>query len=293
MRLFLCFCLLLVAGTTWAEEPQLVEVWTGLPPGETKLSAGETLPTRANEIPPATRITKITQPQLEVYEPSPEKRTGVAVLIFPGGGFNYVVRDKEGEEPAKWLNSFGVTAFVVRYRTKDDSKATPSTRPLQDAQRAIRLVRSKAGEWNLNPNTIGIMGFSAGGNVAALASTRFDTNSYEPKDVIDRLSCRPDFAMLIYPAYLWDTKKESLTHETPVTDRTPPTFIVHTNDDGLSSLGPIYFYAALKRKNIPAEIHVYQVGGHGYGIRPVAGSSIHTWTEPAARWLESATKEKR
>ncbi len=272
----------------FAEEPdQVLLPWNeAMPPGETALSRGEAIPPRPTEKPPATRITKITQPTIEVYSPPADKRTGAAVLIFPGGGYNYCVTDKEGSEPARWLNGQGITAFVLKYRTKNGSSDAAWKRPLQDAQRSLSLVRSRAAEWGLKPDRIGVMGFSAGGQLAALTATRFDERSYEPVDDIEKTSCRPDFALLIYPWNLWDAKAEKLIPDLTLTERIPPTFLLHTHDDGSTSLGPVFFYAALKQRKIPAELHVYQAGGHGYGLRPVAGTTIDTWPDRAAAWLK-------
>lgn len=289
--LILCF----IAATAFAaDEPRKIEVWRGLPPGETQLSAGETLPVRANENPPATRIAKITQPLLEVYEPPADKRTGVGVIILPGGGYNYVVQDKEGSEAARWLNTLGATAYVLRYRTKnDDAKIPLWKRPVQDGQRAISLLRANAAEWKLNPGKIGILGFSAGGQAAALVTTRFDEREYAAADDVDKQSCRPDFALLIYPWNLWDAKSGKLLDEIRITAKTPPTFLLHTHDDASSSLGSVYFYAGLKQQKVPAELHVFQAGGHGYGMRPVAGTTIHTWPVAAEAWLARTTDGAR
>ena len=272
----------------FSEEPdQFLLPWNeALPPGEKTLSRGEAIPPRATEKPPATRIGKITQPTLEMFSPAADKRTGAAVLIFPGGAYNYCVTDKEGSEPARWLNGQGITAFVLKYRTKDGVSEPVWKRPLQDAQRSVSLVRSRAAEWGLKADRIGVMGFSAGGQLAALTATRFDERSYEPVDDIEKTSCRPDFALLIYPWNLYDPKTEKLIPELTLSDKLPPTFLLHTHDDGSTSLGPVFFYAALKQRKIPAELHVYQAGGHGYGMRPVAGTTIDTWPERAASWLQ-------
>ncbi|MBL8825526.1 MAG: alpha/beta hydrolase [Planctomycetaceae bacterium] len=275
-----------------AAEPQrTINVWPDLAPGETTRSPGEVLPRRATENPPATRIKAITQPQLELFAPPKDKQNGAVMIVCPGGGYSYCVIDKEGAEPAAWLNELGITALVLRYRTKDTSTLPPYERPLQDAQRAIRLVRQQAAELNIDPARVGICGFSAGGNLAALVATRFEQPAYTALDDTDKLSCRPDFALLGYPAYLYDAKTEQLDPLVTITAKTPPTFLLHTHDDGLTSLGPVYFYAALKRLKIPAELHVYQVGGHGYGLRPVAGANIDTWVQPAAAWLGRITQK--
>lgn len=268
-----------------AREPdRVVDVWPGLAPGETTKEAGTPVIRKTVETPPATRIGSITHPTLWFYEPLAERRTGAVVLICPGGGYNYVVVDKEGSEVAEWLNAQGITGVVLRYRTKD-ARTPVWKRPLQDAQRAMSLLRAQAAERKYDPQRVGVIGFSAGGNLAALTTTRFDTRAYDPVDAIDANSCRPDFAMLIYPWQLLDGQSQ-LSEEFPITAKTPPTFLVHTHDDGSTSLGSVWFYARLKEAKIPAELHVYEAGGHGYGLRPVAGTTIHKWIDPAADWVK-------
>ncbi len=278
--------MLLWVSAVWGREPdRIVDVWPGVAPGETTKDVGTKLPMRATEQPPATRVGSITFPTLSFYEPPPEKRNGAVMLIMPGGGYNYVVVDKEGSEIAEWLNTQGITGVVLRYRTKD--KSTPMwQRPLQDAQRSLSLIRAQAAEQKYHPQRIGVIGFSAGGNLAALATTRFGHRAYDTVDAIDETSSRPDFAMLIYPWKLLDESTQQLSADFPITAQTPPTFLIHTHDDGSTSMGSIWFYARLKELKIPAELHVYQAGGHGYGLRPVTGTAIHKWVEPAAEWLK-------
>jgi len=281
--------LLLLIGlcaTVSAREPdRVVDLWSGLAPGETTRHAGDALPRRADENPPATRIEKITLPQLEIYEPA--RPNGVAVVIMPGGAYNYVVRDKEGSEPAEWLNGLGITAGVLRYRTKDETDRPLWERPVEDGQRAISLIRARADEWKLDPTKIGLLGFSAGGQAAAMVETRFDQREYEASDAIDSVSCRPDFALLIYPWKLVNDDTGRLKDELTVSADTPPTFLVHAHDDAATSLSSVLFYAALKQQGVMSELHVYETGGHGYGLRPVKGSVVNTWPDRAADWLRT------
>lgn len=269
-----------------AEPTRNIVVWPKVAPGEGLSSVGEPLPQRPDEDPPATRVGRITRPTLDVFEPPPNWRTGMAVLILPGGGYNYVVIDKEGSEAAEWLNGLGVTAYVLRYRTKQSTTDTGWQRALQDAQRSLSVIRAHADEWKLDADRVGILGFSAGGQVAALAATRFESRSYEPVDETDKTSCRPDFALLIYPWNLWDAKTDALLETLTVSPKTPRTFLVHAHDDASSSLGSALYYVALKRQKVPAELHVYQTGGHGYGMRPVKGSVVHTWPQRAEEWFK-------
>ena len=270
-----------------AREPDaIVDIWPKLPPRETENNTGEKLPRRPNEDPPATRIEKITFPRLFVYKPDEEQRNGTAVLVFPGGGYNYVVVDKEGSEVADWLNPLGVTVFVVHYRTKRDrSETEPWVRPLQDGQRAVSLVRLQADKWGLKPNRIGVIGFSAGGQAAALVTTRFSKREYEAVDEADDVSCRPDFSLLIYPWQLVDETGE-LKEFVTITPQAPPTFLLHAHDDPHTSLSSVQFYAAMKKLELAAELHVYHSGGHGYGMRPVANSNVDSWPARAADWMK-------
>jgi acetyl esterase/lipase len=270
-----------------AEPAAMVDLWPDLAPGESVRAIGEPLPRRADEQPPATRIRGITSPQLARFDPPAGRRTGAAALIFPGGGYNYVVVDKEGSEAAEWLNGLGITACVVRYRTRVEGSAKGAEwlRPLQDGQRAVSLVRQHAAEWGLKSDQIGILGFSAGGQLGALVATRFVQRAYEPKDAVDQVSCRPDFAMLIYPWQLLNAQTGKLADFLPMTREVPPTFLVHAHNDRSTSMNSIAFYAALRELGIPAELHVYESGGHGFGMRPVAGSHVHSWPQRAAEWL--------
>jgi acetyl esterase/lipase len=269
-----------------AREPDvMIDLWTALPAGETVKNTGEALPTRPDEKPPATRIKDITFPRLFIYQPPKEKRNGTAVIVFPGGGYNYVVMDKEGSEVADWLNPLGVTVFVAHYRTKR-TKSEPDSwiRPLEDGQRAVSLVRSRAEEWGVSPKQIGVLGFSAGGQCAALVTTRFSERQYKAVDEIDQVSCRPDFSLLLYPWQLVDGEGE-LRDFVTINAKTPPTFLAHTHDDPITSLSSIEFYKRLKHHKIPAAMHIYSNGGHGYGMRPVEGSDVDTWRDRATEWL--------
>jgi acetyl esterase/lipase len=263
----------------------VVDLWPEMAPGESSRHPGDVLPRRPDENPPATRITNITQPLLEIYEPADPN--GTAVLILPGGAYNYVVQDKEGSEAAEWLNGLGIAGCVLRYRTKDGSNRPAWERPVQDGQRAVSLLRSRAEEWQLDPDTIGLLGFSAGGQAAALVATRFEQRAYSAGDEIDSASCRPDFVLLIYPWQLVNADAGTLRDELTVSVQTPPTFLVHAHNDSATSLSSVLFYAALKQHGVPGELHIYETGGHGYGMRPVEGSHVDTWPSRAEDWLTS------
>ena len=264
-----------------AGEP--IDVWPGKAPGEATHSLGETLPFRQGETPPVTRVVKITRPTFTVHlAPKPN---GSAVVILPGGGFGKVVPDKEGTEAATWLNRHGVAAFVVSYRTTDGGTTPGWLKPLQDTQRTMGLVRAQAARWKIDPERLGLLGFSAGGQVAARLLCAGGERSYAPVDHYDRISYRPAFALLIYPWNIYDEKSGTLVPGVDVPLDCPPSFLVHTDDDRSSSLGAVLFYAGLKRKGIASALHVYGNGGHGYGLRSVTGSQIASWPGHAAHWL--------
>ena len=268
---------------------EINDVWPKLAPGETTRNRGETLPFRENEKPRVTRVVKISRPTFTVH--LAEQPNGAAAVILPGGGFGKVVPDKEGTEVAQWLNQQGIAAFVLSYRTTEDSSIPGWVKPLQDAQRMMALVRSQAKLYGLKTDRIGLAGFSAGGQVAAKLLCDQGKLSYQRIDEVDDVSHRPDFAMLIYPWRVYDATTGSLIAGVNVSEDVPPTFIVHTDDDASSSLGAVLFYAELKKLKIASELHVYGDGGHGYGLRKVSGSQISTWTDHAAHWLaKNATK---
>lgn len=274
-----------VFGVTALEGGEPLGVWPQVAPGETTQQVGEPLPPRAGESPPITRVVNVTQPTMTVHlAPKPN---GTAVVILPGGGFSRVVPDLEGTEAADWLNRHGVSAFVLSYRTTADSQTPGWVKPLQDAQRALALVRSKAEQWQIRKDRIGLVGFSAGGQVAARLLCDEDKRTYDRIDEVDEVSHRPDFAILVYPWNMYDANTDALIAGVVVPKNCPPTFLVHTDDDRSSSLGAVLFYAGLKKHGIPAELHVYGNGGHGYGLRNVAKSEISSWPGHAAHWLET------
>lgn len=260
-------------------------VWPGLAPGETSHDIGIAQPPRDGEVPPVTRVVNIRMPTIDVF--LAEKPNGTAVVVLPGGGFMKVVPDKEGSEAAPWLNAHGVSVFVVRYRTNEVTpKDEPAwKRPLQDGQRVVRILRANADKWHIDKDKVGVLAFSAGGQVGAILHTADGVAAYDEIDDVDKESCRPDFSMLIYPWRAYDEGTQKLLPEIKLTANSPPAFIVHTHDDRSTSLGSVLIYAGLKKHNVPAELHVYGNGGHGYGMREVKGSDIGTWPARASEWL--------
>lgn len=262
---------------------EALDVWPGLAPGETTRDIGETLPFRPQEVPPVTRVVKISRPTYTVHPAAAPN--GTAAVILPGGGFGKVVPDKEGTEAADWLNQHGVTAFVVSYRTNEDKSVPGWVEPLQDAQRMLSLVRAESARWNIDPKRVGLVGFSAGGQVAARLLSKPTERAYRRLDKVDATPFRPDFAILVYPWNIYSVADDGLADGISVSKKNPPTFIVHTDDDRSSAVGAALYYADLRRLQIPAALHVYGNGGHGYGLRPVEGSQISSWPKHAAHWL--------
>jgi acetyl esterase/lipase len=281
------FVVCLAAFPLRAEDaPLRLPLWPGKAPGENgDIGEEKTLPQEGPR--QVTRLTNVTQPELLVYPAPQDKNTGAAVLVCPGGGYHILAMDLEGEEVAEWLNSLGVTAAVLKYRVPRREGREKHEAPLQDAQRAMGLLRSKAAEWKIDPQRIGILGFSAGGHLAAMALTHVDGRTYETQDdEADKASCRPDFAVLIYPAYLSEGEGVQLAAELPVSKETPPAFLVHAGDDRLGPENSIALYLALKRAGVPAELHVYARGGHGFGLRP-SEFPCSTWSARCAEWMKS------
>ncbi|UCF37138.1 MAG: alpha/beta hydrolase [Acidobacteriota bacterium] len=284
--------LFLIASPLAGDSPLILPVWPGAVPGD----YGETGPERirsAEENPTQTAIwiTNVTRPTISVFLPEESKNTGAAVIICPGGGYWNLAWDLEGEEVAGWLNSIGVAGIVLKYRVPrrpGQPEPEPAPGPLLDAQRAVSLVRSRASEWGINSERIGIMGFSAGGHLAVMTATYFDRRSYEPQDAIDETSCRPNFAAAIYPGYLLpeDVDTDVLAPYIRTPEGTPPIFLVHTFDDPES--GPqhsLAMYLALKKANVPSELHIYPKGGHGYGVRKT-DLPVSNWPDHCAAWLK-------
>jgi acetyl esterase/lipase len=263
-----------------------IDLWPGPAPGE-EGSIGEEKAERKGGEGAIRSVTNVTKPTLTVYRPAKAKDAGAAIVVCPGGGYNALAWDHEGEQVARWLNSIGVTAAVLKYRVPR-RPGTPRDQPppqaLMDAQRALGLVRSRADDWGIDPKRVGILGFSAGGHLAAWAATNADRRTYEPVDAADRASCRPDFAVLIYPGGVVRRGTDRLAPEIRVSAESPPMFLAHAGDDRVSAENSVYLYLALKRAEVPAELHVYASGGHGFGLRP-SDKPCSTWPKRCEEWL--------
>jgi acetyl esterase/lipase len=251
-------------------------------------------------------VRNVQKPDIAVFLPSRRHATGQAVVVCPGGGYRALAYDWEGNDIARWLNSHGIAAFVLKYRLPGSkSNIIPHKSPLMDAQRALRLVRYHAESWKLDPGKIGIMGFSAGGHLASTLSTHFDAGDPASEDPVDRMSCRPDFSILIYPVISFNDgfthagSKRSLLGEDPdeemvryfsnelqVTAETPPAILIHSGDDaGVPVENSIVYYKALNDHQVPAELHIYPFGGHGYSLG-IGRGHLSTWPDRVIAWID-------
>jgi acetyl esterase/lipase len=235
---------------------------------------------------PLVRLGNVSSPTLTVYAPKGSAMRP-AVVVFPGGGYQILAIDLEGTEVCDWLNSINVVCVLVKYRVPNTGPFPKSPAALQDAQRAVGMVRQHATEWHIDPNRVGVLGFSAGAHLSAALSTHFDKRLYDPIDAADQLSCRPDFAFIIYPGYLANAA-QSMAPKADInpTDKTPPTFIVQAEDDPVHVENATVYFLQLKAANVPAELHLFAEGGHGYGLRRTA-LPVTTWPDTAKIWLQT------
>ncbi len=275
----LVFCSISIC---FAQEDDTIYLWPNKVPNElnSKSEPISTGDTSRNVI----RITNITNPKLTIFKPTDALKNGASIVISCGGGYRYLAINIEGYEIAEWFTSLGFTAFVLEYRTPDNELGA-----LNDVQRAIRIVRSKSNDLNLNSDKIGVIGFSAGGNLSAMASTNYNRETYEKTDEIDNFSSRPDFAMLLYPSALDSGENNTLSPEVTVDKNTPPTFIFGTADDPLAN-GFLVMTQALRNAEVSVELHLFPEGGHGYGMRKeyIPGN---VWPALAEKWLENILEE--
>lgn len=299
----LLFLFLIMCSTAFSQH--VMPLWPDEIPNSKETDVSE-----IHEYDDILRIQQVQTPTLEIYLPAKKHSTGRGVVICPGGGYTLLAYDWEGTDIAKWFNSKGIAAFVLKYRLPiSDSVVIPNEAPLQDAKRAIRTVRANAEKWNVNSDDIGVMGFSAGGHLASTLGTHFNSDDNFEKDDIDNLRARPDFMILVYPVI---TMKEPFTHqgsknnllgknpdekmveyysnETQVTKETPPTFLVHATDDGAVPVeNSLMFYNALKETGHLPEMHIYPKGGHGFALA-LGKEHLQGWTERLYEWMESLDK---
>ena len=271
-----------------------VPIWPGAAPDARPVAGPEAAETTGKDSLVAGRpwvsVSNVSRPTMTVYSPA-GKNTGAAVVVFPGGGYEILAIDLEGSEVCDWLTSRGITCVLLKYRVPAPRSAPnwgafpQSPIALEDAQRTVGLVRFHAAEWHIDPHKVGVLGFSAGGHLVAAMSTHFEKRLYGGVDAADKESCRPDFAVALYPGHLWVNQKFELNPNVPVTRETPPTFLVQDEDDHVDSVNDsLVYYIALKKAGVPVEMHLYAQGGHAFGLRrtkfPVTG-----WPELMEKWL--------
>ena len=236
---------------------------------------------------PVIRLGNVSAADAHRLHASEGKNTGAAIVVFPGGSYRILAIDLEGTEVCDWLNTVGITCILLKYRVPDSGPYPKSSAALQDAQRALGIARSHATEWHIDPNRIGVLGFSAGAHLAAALSTHFDQRLYDPIDAADQVSCRPDFAVIVYPGYLALAEQNFAPNpEIHVTSQTPPSFIVQAEDDPVHVENSTVYFLALKNAKVPAEMHIYASGGHGYGLRRTE-LPVTAWPKLVETWLQT------
>lgn len=276
----------------WQPSPghEQIAIWPGVPPGtgagkplaeDTTVDQNEWIGGKH-----VIAIHNVSTPTITVYAPN-GKSTGTAVVVFPGGGYEILAMDLEGTEVCDWLTSIGVTCVLLKYRVPE-TKFGPyrsSRMALQDAQRAVGLTRFHAAEWHIDPHKIGVLGFSAGGHMVAAMSTQYEPRLYPAVDAADKESCRPDFAVALYPGHLWGHEEFKLNPDIRVTRETPPTFLLQAEDDQVDPAEhSLVYYRALKKANVPVEMHLYPKGGHAFGLRRT-NLPITWWPQLVETWL--------
>ena len=283
--LIIAVILCIASGSpAWAEEPAplrataTVPLWPkGQMPGRGSTGPEKELPARGDNV---IRLTDINEPTITVFKVPGTNKPTPAVIICPGGAYSILAFNKEGTEIAAWLNSIGITGIVLKYRVPGNLDGA-----FQDIQRAMRLVRHSAADWNIAPNHIGVMGFSAGGHLSARLSTNADKSTYPKLDAVDEEKLRPNFAILVYPAYLSEVPGK-LSAALPVNDKTPPTFMVHAEDDKSFVAGSKIYHVALEAAKVPTEFFLCATGGHGHGLR--SEKEVGVWPKKCREWLMKA-----
>jgi acetyl esterase/lipase len=277
MKYFISLCLFSLFALSMKAQNK-VYLWPGVVPGETEAKHDPVL--ADNQSGNVTRMTNVNNPDFIVFEPQKSLNNGYSVIICPGGGYLTLAMNKEGSEVAEWFNKMGFTAFVLQYRVPDKRYGA-----LQDIQRAMRAIRSNAAKWKIDPDKLGVIGFSAGADLCAKLSTEYDVKTYPEVDAMDKISCHPAFAMIIYPGYLDMGPGKSLTPELSKMDsNTPVTFVFQAADDA-SGKSSLIYADALRAAKVSVECHLVPKGGHGYGMRP-GNPAAEAWPKYAEVWLK-------
>jgi acetyl esterase/lipase len=276
-------CFIFIAESIRSQE-RIVKLFPNGAPGEDSLYV-EKSDKSGNKVANETvvRITDVGDPTVTIYQAPEELAAGSAIIVCPGGGYHHLAYNLEGDEVCLWLNELGITAVLLKYRVPQRPAKEKHEAPLQDLQRAISCIRANASHLNIDPNRLGVMGFSAGAHLCAMASNSFEERTYPAIDWMDKVNCRPNFCLLVYPAYL-SGENFQLAPELHVTSKTPPTMLIQAEDDKSFINSSIFYYYALKEAGVPVWMHLYSKGGHGYGLRDT-GSVINSWPDRAEDWF--------
>jgi acetyl esterase/lipase len=282
---------LLACSVGLRAESAPIAIWPGVPPGDTGGIGPEADTTKPTDNliagRPLIRLGNVSVPTITIYQPTADRNTGAAIVIFPGGGFNILAMDLEGTEVCEWLNSIGITGVLLKYRVPKRPGRPDFAAPLQDAQRAVGIVRARAREFGIDPNRLGTLGFSAGGQLSAALCANAGARTYPAVDDADGVSCRPDFQILIYPGDIMRPPTSlNVSPECTVTGATPPTFLVMAQDDPVHVENVLGYAVALQTAKVPMELHVYPTGSHGFGLR-LTRHFATTWPQRAADWMRS------
>jgi len=282
----LLLCMSVLCMSLAAQEK--IKLFKGNVPGETVALPPELIDTTGNKVGGETvqRMSNVSEPMITIYRPVEELACGTAMIVCPGGGYNILAYDLEGTEICEWLNDLGITAVLLKYRVPRREGLEKHTAPLQDAQRAMSYVRSNYQRLNINPERIGVMGFSAGAHLAAMLSNSFETRTYPVVDKFDNVSTRPDFCLLVYPAYLSGDTVGTLAPDVKVTKHTPPTMMIQAENDGKLIDSSLSYFYALKEAGVSASMHIYPDGGHGYGMRDTK-ATVNEWPDRAEYWFRT------
>lgn len=264
-----------------------IALWPGTPPGRIAAKGEEkdTTDEKGNKVAGRSviRLGNVSSPTLTIYKPAADKNCGTAVLVCPGGGYHILAMDLEGTEVCEWLNTLGVTAGLLKYRVPKSEGDPRPIEALQDAQRAMSLLRDRSEELRVDSGRIGVLGFSAGGHLSARLSTNYSKRAYDSIDDLDQVACKPDFAVLVYPGYLISKEADA---ELPVDGQTPPMFLTMAADDPVDADNVLKFSLRLKQAKVPVELHLYPRGGHGYGLRRTEAACTQ-WPDRVAEWMHS------
>jgi acetyl esterase/lipase len=286
MKPLLAFCLLFTALNASAVPPITIKLW---PQGAPEPAGFQIEPEKETKREPddgVQRLTNVSEPMMTIFKP--EKPNGSAVLVCPGGGYSILAYSHEGSQVCEFLNQHGVTAVLLKYRVPRRDPANPSREPLQDAQRAMGILRHRASEFGILADRIGVLGFSAGGHLSVMLALHANERTYTADPALDVEDATPNFAVPVYPAYLTvkgDDFKSS--PEVVVTAKSPPMCLVHANDDRLSASASALLYLEYKKQGVPCELHIYSKGGHGFGMKK-SGTASDSWAERVADWMKAS-----